>query len=98
MLYLRYFVVYNSLGFGSTELVCIHLPSNVTNWCIKDNDGLLVEEVQINQVWSLDELQNDRIEACFMVEMKPLSLVEYSVGICDENRASYKSSSVTLYN
>ena len=33
-----------------------------------------------------------------MVELKPLSLVEYSVGICDDSKTSYKHSSVTLYN
>lgn len=93
-----YFVVYNSLGFGSTEMVCIHLQTNATNWCVKDNDGLVVDEVQVNRVWNLDKLESDRLEACFMVDMKPLSLVEYSVGLCPESKSPIKSSSVTLYN
>ena len=95
-----YFVVYNSLGFVSSELVCIHLQTNLSQWCIKDNDGIHIDDIQINSVWAMDKLMTDRFEVCFVAHLKALSLAEYSVGICEESRPSMKiqTSSVTLYN
>jgi alpha-mannosidase II len=72
--------------------------SNESNWCIKDNDGVLVEEVQVNDVWDMNKLLSDRIEACFVSYLKALSLAEFSVGFCDVKRVPIKTSEVTLYN
>ncbi|XP_054164491.1 alpha-mannosidase 2-like [Oppia nitens] len=93
-----YFVIFNSLGFSTHELVCIHVKPILNNWCIKDNDGIQVENIQINKVWAMDKLLDDRIEACFTIHMKALSLVQYSVEVCNDIKSHRTPSAVTLYN
>lgn len=94
-----YFVVYNSLAIPLSQLICIHLQTNVSQWCITDNDGIQIDDIQVNRVWAMDKLLTDRIEACFVAHMKALSLAEYRVGINENNRCHKKSiSEVNLYN
>ncbi|XP_015782314.1 alpha-mannosidase 2 isoform X2 [Tetranychus urticae] len=93
----RHLVIYNSLGMQRKELICILIPKNISNWIIRDHNGKMVEEVQVNQAWDYTTLLDDIAEACFFADLEPLSLVQYTIEKSDTN-SSYESSTNFLYN
>lgn len=71
-------MVYNSLEFERHEYLCFHIDINAKNWILKDADDNVVS-VQVNYLWNEEKLITDKLEACFLSRLKPLSVSRYSV-------------------
>lgn len=64
--------------------MCFNIASNVTKWILKDSNDEIVK-VQTNTLWAFDKLRSDALEACFIANLKPLSLNEYKIEVLSIN-------------
>lgn len=93
-----YIVAFNSLGHSREEVICVNVNSIDTNFCVEDSNGKKLE-IQLNYVWTKEELQKDKYEVCFSGSFKALSLNRFKIFKCDINNGDDvpNLSQVSLY-
>lgn len=86
--------LYNTLSKVRNEIACFKLSTN-RSWILRDPAGKLVNEVQINRLSLFNETgkppQDD--EACFMANLKPISVSQYSIEL-NSLRPNYEQSTI----
>lgn len=108
----HYFVLYNSLGWTQeSQVFCfaVNWTSGAmpTDWCLSQSgSGQIIDDLQINHIWSMEQLVENQREICFQPSLSAVSLEQFCLGDCrcgDQEQTlatlyQKKESFVTLYN
>lgn len=97
IIFFRFIIIYNSLTVSRRQLTCVYVTANITDWLVRDSQGKVVQKVQINYVWDFEVLL-DTLEICFMCNLKPLSLTQFTLEKNEGESIYYEYGKVELYN